>query len=166
MVHCCCAGAVLPVDIQEGFTVQLAPPLSDSPRMQSDTLDALSDKPAALSVKPDALSGNPDLLSDSSDGFPVGAPSVLGRTYIAAHGSQRLVVGASKGPGNRLPSAPQVTIMSVVHELYTLIERPWYRLVVPLGCTAWWSALPMASINGMMSPPQVIIMSLVHEAYS
>lgn len=40
--------------------------------------------------------------------YPRGAPSLLGRTYMAAHGATRLVVGASKGPGDRLDEAPKV----------------------------------------------------------
>lgn len=41
--------------------------------------------------------------------FPEGAPSLLGRTYMAAQGHRCLVVGASKGPGERHSSSPEVT---------------------------------------------------------
>lgn len=72
----------LPVDIQEGFTLQLSPPPSQH----------------------------------MAGGYPPCAPSVLGRTYIAAHGERRLVVGASKGPGKRLVTPQKICGRSATTE--------------------------------------------------
>jgi len=62
-------GDIFPVDIKEGYTLQLAPPAGGA--------------------------------------YPQDAPSVLGGTYMASHGGARVVVGASKGPGKQLSTAPQ-----------------------------------------------------------
>lgn len=48
------------------------------------------------------------LAPPAGGAYPQDAPSVLGGTYMASHGGARVVVGASKGPGKQLSTAPQV----------------------------------------------------------
>ena len=60
----CMTGSLFPMELAQGFTVDMAPP-SDG----------------------------------SGDAFPVGTPSLLGPTYLAAQGRQHLVVGATKRTG-------------------------------------------------------------------
>lgn len=111
-----------PVDLQEGYTLQMAPPEAASAPAQglgfrhseirSDANGAESGGAAGNS--PGSSAGRPE-----TGGYPAQtggecAPSLLGRTYLAARGRRCLVVGASKGPGERRAAAPEARIPGVL----------------------------------------------------
>ena len=131
------------MDLQEGYTLQLAPPANllrvpETLRENGNTKgggsssSGSSDSGACgngAGTAPDEGqrpgsttpgTGSEGVKSTDRDavagrtpngaaitGFPESGPSLLGRTYMAAHGTHKLVVGASKGPGRRLAAPPQ-----------------------------------------------------------
>lgn len=69
------------------------------------------------------------LAPTAGGAYPQGAPSLLGGTYMASHGGARVVVGASKGPGKQLSTAPQV------HPQLWIAQHMYSERKEAIGCT-------------------------------
>ena len=72
-----------PVDLQEGYTLQLAPPGGSADSDYALAAGQPAEGVAGPSGYGDSRAAG-GVEADGSAGYPVGAPSLLGRTYAAA----------------------------------------------------------------------------------
>lgn len=84
----------LPLDLCHGYSLDMRPPASGSTGSSDASGSSASCSGGAGSSR--VASGS---SGSSGQGYPPGAPSLLGSPYIAAHGSVSLVVGATKRYG-------------------------------------------------------------------
>ena len=108
----CCAGGLLPLELCQGYTLELAPPAEPPataasapigckppPEVTARSTQGSASSPAARApAADDAAPGHPREPAGGSL-YPAGAPSLLGEFYVAAQGRAAAVVGATRRYG-------------------------------------------------------------------
>ena len=109
-----CAGDLLPLELCQGFTLELAPPAKPvssaaaaaagceaAPELAGRSTPGNASSPTAEA--PVLNRGTPGLAREPSDPggslYPAGAPSLLGEFYVAAQGRAAAIVGATRRYG-------------------------------------------------------------------
>lgn len=103
---------LLPLDLCHGFSLDMRPAGWRDGESSSTSSGGLGSTAAG---SPGSSSSSGGGGSSSAGGYPVGAPSLLGSPYIAAHGSSSAVVGATKRHGLTPAEAFEQLSRPIVH---------------------------------------------------
>ncbi len=95
------AADLLPLTLAHGFTLEMVPSDAGTSVSRADACNGAVAQSLSTPSGPAARNGDSGVSSAERPGagYPPGAPSLLGHTYLAAHGSNSIVVGATKSFG-------------------------------------------------------------------